>query len=149
MYISHLAVNEPADQHIRAVPDGAGQSEDFMTARMCPPAAADGAARDGAGERWYRTGRRLSTTPCVSTNATASAVVTTSHHPTSPNGRVQLRAERANCNAVLGGLCCVIAPCTSRATYLFPKMAQPSRMPMPRVSKVGIHIQLIPPMLGS
>lgn len=63
------------------------------------------------------------------------------------NGRVQLHAERVNCNAVLGGLCCVIARSTSRATYFFPKMAQPSRIPMPRVSKVGIHIQLIPPIM--
>src|SRR3990172_3764878 len=68
-----------------------------------------------------------------------------------PNGRVQPRcgAQRSNfgCNPVLGGLCCVIARSTSRATYFFPKMAQPSRMPMPRVSKVGIHIQLIPPII--
>src|SRR3972149_3615310 len=28
----------------------------------------------------------------------------------------------------------------------FPKRTQPSRTPRPRVSKVGIHIQLIPPI---
>jgi len=32
------------------------------------------------------------------------------------------------------------------ATYLIPKMTQTSRTPKPRVSKVGIHIQLNPPI---
>ena len=59
MYKSDLAVNEPANQHIRTVPGSAGQCKDFMISRMSPPAAADGAARDGAGKRRYRTGRRL------------------------------------------------------------------------------------------
>jgi len=63
MHIGNLAVNEPTDQHIRAVPDGAGQNEDFMTSRMSPPAAANGTARDRAGKGWHRSGRCLEHNP--------------------------------------------------------------------------------------
>jgi hypothetical protein len=63
MYIRDLAINEPTDEYIRAVPDGAGQKEDFMTSRMSPPTAADGAARDHAGKGWHRPGCRLEHDP--------------------------------------------------------------------------------------
>src|SRR3990170_5722189 len=33
-----------------------------------------------------------------------------------------------------------------RLGHFFPKITQPSRTPRPRVSKVGIHIQLNPPI---
>ena len=34
-----------------------------------------------------------------------------------------------------------------RLGHFFPKIIQPSRTPRPRVSKVGIHIQLNPPLI--
>lgn len=59
MDIRDLAVDEPADEHVSAVPHGAGQGEDLTTARMRPPAAMDGTAGDGTCERWHWTGARF------------------------------------------------------------------------------------------
>jgi len=63
MHIRNLAVNEPTDQHIRAVPDSAGQNENVVTSRMTPPAAANGTAHDRARKGWYRSGRCLEHNP--------------------------------------------------------------------------------------
>jgi hypothetical protein len=50
VHIGDSSVNEPAHKHIGAIPDRAGDSEYFATARVRPPAAADRSPGDGRGE---------------------------------------------------------------------------------------------------
>src|ERR1700730_1246761 len=63
VYIGNLPFNEPANQHVGAVPDSAGQREDLATARMCPPATLDWTAGDSCRERRHGPRSRLEYNP--------------------------------------------------------------------------------------
>jgi hypothetical protein len=52
--LGDLALDEAADQDLFGIADGPGEFEDLVAAWVRPPAAADGIASDGVGERGHR-----------------------------------------------------------------------------------------------